>query len=790
MNAEGSVVWDLISRDRSSATNERVGRSFDDLSGRTSRFGSVVGALAGAAKYGAVALGGLATAAGVMGVKTLASLETTQIGFETLLGSAKKANDYITWMKKFAEKTPFELEGLTDSARLLLGVGASAKESKQILQSFGDTAGAVGMSQARFQAVMLATSQMISSGKVNLGDLNQLVTNGIPVWKLLSEAMGKPVPVLRDMISKGELMTDEMLPALMKEMNKDYGGAMERQAGTLTGMWSTFMDTINLGLADALLPFQDEIKTGLGKAIEVVGSTFRKIPGWVDTARDAVGRLKLGDLFDDAKDAFERAKAWGGKVLDGINAAIETGDWKPLGEFLGGELRKALASAWDGLGDLAAEVDWLEIGKTVGATAIPFAIGFLETLFDPLMEGEFWKKHWDSVLLAAVSFVPFGKAGTSLGVRVLEKIGLKEGLIHGMATGFQKAMGWAVGAVWGVVKWIGRQFGRGFQKTSGEAASRARGFVKDIIETGILKALYAKDKVMDAAGKVIGWIPKKAGELVGWAVGKLEKIGRDIIGGLISGIRGKITDLKNAVTEAANAIPEWLKEKLHIKSPSRITMLIGRDVVRGLVKGITDNTGQAQRAVEKLTEVVGRALDRHRQKLSDLKASYRDVKGGIVDAFRMDLSGAGTTMSDILANYRDRASSGKRMASVIARLRKMGLRNDLLQQLAEQGPEGLAQANAILGSGRSGIRDLNALQKQINGYGAAAGTTVANQRYADAIRAETRAVRALERIQRDVREELRELNRALKDGKKHIDAAMLRRELYRLLKQGAALGAK
>ena len=785
------MVWDLISRDRSTATNERVGRSFDDLSGRTARFSGVVGALAGAAKYGAVALGGLATAAGITGVKTLASLETTQIGFETLLGSAKKANDYITWMKKFAEKTPFELEGLTDSARLLLGVGASAKESKQILQSFGDTAGAVGMSQARFQAVMLATSQMISAGKVNLGDLNQLMTNGIPVWKLLSEAMGKPVPVLRDMISKGELMTDEMLPALMKEMNKDYGGAMERQAGTLTGMWSTFMDTINLGLADALLPFQDEIKTGLGKSIEVVGATFKKIPGWVDTAVTAVEKLKLGDLFEDAKDAFERAKAWGGKVVDGINAAIQTGDWKPLGEFLGGELRDALTSGLDAIATWAEGVDWFEIGKYVGKTAFPFFWGFVETLFDPDTQSDVLREHWKSILVSSLAFIPIPSGqGGSIATRILAKLGFEKGLIAGMARGIEKAMGWAVGAVWKAVKWIAGQFGRGFEKSSGQVAGRAAGFVKDIVETGILKALYAKDKVAGAVGSLLGWIPKTAGRLVGWVAGQLEAVGRYIIGGLIQGIRSKLGELRDSVFEAANAIPSWLRKKLETRSPSRVTMLIGRDVVRGLVKGITDNTGQAQRAVEKLTEVVGRALDRHRQKLADLKASYRDVKGGIVDAFRMDLSGAGTTMSDILANYRDRASSGKRMASVISRLRKMGLRNDLLQQLAEQGPEGLAQANAILSGGRSGIRDLNALQKQINSYGAAAGTTVANQRYADAIRAETRAVRALERIQRDVREELRELNRALKDGKKHIDAAMLRRELYRLLKQGGALGAK
>ena len=86
---------------------------------------------------------------------------------------------------------------------------------------------------------MLAVSQSISAGTIKLGDMNQLMTNGIPAWKLMSEAMGKLVPVLQDMISKGELLSADVLPKMFAEMHKDYGGAMAQQAPDFGGLWST-----------------------------------------------------------------------------------------------------------------------------------------------------------------------------------------------------------------------------------------------------------------------------------------------------------------------------------------------------------------------------------------------------------------------------------------------------------------------------------------------------------------------------------------------------------------------
>ena len=123
------------------------------------------------------------------GLETAASMQQAKIGFETLLGSAQKSEKFVSDLSKFAANTPFEFPGLVDSSRTLLGVGVAAKDVVPMLTDFGDAAGALAINQDAFQRIMLATSQSIAAGKFQVGDLNQLMNNGLPVWTLLSKAI-------------------------------------------------------------------------------------------------------------------------------------------------------------------------------------------------------------------------------------------------------------------------------------------------------------------------------------------------------------------------------------------------------------------------------------------------------------------------------------------------------------------------------------------------------------------------------------------------------------------------
>jgi tape measure domain-containing protein len=248
------------------------------LAGVGDQFGEFAGAAMGPLGAVTAGVGLLAGQAVNMGVRTAASMEQAQIGFQTLLGSEQKAQVFLADLQQFAAKTPFELPGLIEASRTLLGVGLNANQTKAALLAFGNASSAVGVGQENFQRVMVAVSQSIGTGRFQTEELNQVTENGIPIWTILSRAMGKPVPELRNLASHGRLLTKDVLPLLERQMNKDYGGAMERQSRSLSGVWSTFMDTLNIGMANVMQPLIPLMTTGLTAATNVFAGALSAIP--------------------------------------------------------------------------------------------------------------------------------------------------------------------------------------------------------------------------------------------------------------------------------------------------------------------------------------------------------------------------------------------------------------------------------------------------------------------------------------------------------------------------------
>lgn len=63
--------------------------------------------------------------------------------------------------------------------------------------------------------------------------------------------------------------------------------------------------------------------------------------------------------------------------------------------------------------------------------------------------------------------------------------------------------------------------------------------------------------------------------------------GRDLIGGLIEGIKSKAADLVRTIKEGVtDLIPQWIKDKLKIGSPSKVMMGLGEDTMEGYTIGL------------------------------------------------------------------------------------------------------------------------------------------------------------------------------------------------------------
>jgi len=91
------------------------------------------------------------------------------------------------------------------------------------------------------------------------------------------------------------------------------------------------------------------------------------------------------------------------------------------------------------------------------------------------------------------------------------------------------------------------------------------------------------EKMQAAKGKIVEIWNQAKSFLTGI---NLASIGKDIIQGLINGIKSKLGAIKNAMKDAADAITGKVKSLLQIKSPSRVLMKLGNHVGEGLAIGI------------------------------------------------------------------------------------------------------------------------------------------------------------------------------------------------------------
>jgi tape measure domain-containing protein len=249
--------------------NAKTGSSFDKLGkiGKKS-LKIVAGAIAGVS----AAIGGAIGATAKFGISFNAAMEQSQMAWETLLGGAKEAKQMIQDLQKLGAKTPFEFEGLDQSAKLLKAMGFNAKDIIPTLTTLGDAVSAVGGGQDMLEGVARAIGQMQTKGKVSAEEMMQLAEQGIPAWQLMAKNMGMSTQELMKMSSQGKIMAKDAIPALIKGLNEEFGGAMDKQSKTWSGMISTIKDNLKMLTGQLTQPLFDAAEKYLPKVIDKINS--------------------------------------------------------------------------------------------------------------------------------------------------------------------------------------------------------------------------------------------------------------------------------------------------------------------------------------------------------------------------------------------------------------------------------------------------------------------------------------------------------------------------------------
>lgn len=208
--------------------------------------------------------------------------------------------------------------------------------------------------------------------------------------------------------------------------------------------------------------------------------------------------------------------------------------------------------------------------------------------------------------------------------------------------------------------------------------SKAMSGVKTVVETGWNKAKSFLEKI------------------------NLIEIGKNIIEGLIKGIKSLAGKIGSAVKSVANGIPSAFKKILGIHSPSRVMRdEVGYWITEGLAKGIKANTNAEKAAKEKAQAIV----KTYKNKLKELDTKYS--AGMIstktyVDSLKKlqktygDISGATTTIQSkiIKANSKQALKEQKERQAKQAALAKSF--NDQMTKLSYQYNAGIISDSAYI----------------------------------------------------------------------------------------------
>ena len=243
----------IIAEDKASDVLKQTGKAVDDAGKKAKEAG---GAFEGMGKTMASIAGGLGLQMGLQAVvgglknavigsfELAAALETTKVGFTTMLGSGEAAQGMLDNLKAFADTTPFEFADLTEAASKMIAMGTAAEDVIPTLTTVGDTAAGLGLGKAGIDRITLALGQMGAKGKSGGDDLRQLAEAGVPAMKYLADGAGVSTAEMAKLVEKGLVPAKEGVKVLLANMKEDFGGLMAKQADTASGKLSTMKDAM------------------------------------------------------------------------------------------------------------------------------------------------------------------------------------------------------------------------------------------------------------------------------------------------------------------------------------------------------------------------------------------------------------------------------------------------------------------------------------------------------------------------------------------------------------------
>lgn len=272
--------------------HDRINKSIGVWNKNVGNYASGLQNIAGALGWAGV------TFAMVNGLKatfdTIKAYDVLLRALEQVTDSQAQFASELGFLKEISEDYGLNLRQTTDDYVKFL---ASAKETtltltqqRSIFSSVSKASASLGLSAEDTSGTLRALNQIMSKGKVQAEELRGQLGDRIPgAFQIMAKALNVTTSELDEMLKRGEILADEVLPKFAAEMERSFGIENTERIETLNGalnrlsnVWDEFIIGIDKGdgaiskLVRGSLDTLTKMIKALGVATKGVSETQRE----------------------------------------------------------------------------------------------------------------------------------------------------------------------------------------------------------------------------------------------------------------------------------------------------------------------------------------------------------------------------------------------------------------------------------------------------------------------------------------------------------------------------------
>ncbi len=306
-------------------------------------------------------------------LKLAGEMEQAQIAMEFFTESAKKGQKFLERLQAFAAKTPFEFPDVRQAAiglmplyKNMYGVDKAMDETIRTIRAFGDAAGYTGAGIQGMNLALLGFRQIGTMGKLSMEELRQVTENLLIPMDIVLKELGLTGDALEDLGKRG-IPAKTAMEAIVRALEKNFAGGMEKMSKSLLGLTSTVKDTARLTVTAFGAGMAEPVRRVLLDITGLTDYTSDKYKAFQKKLEDAGRKVgeRIESIYNRLKQFWSRLSTdpefqkmgFGDKLLYLLDLAIDK-----INKWLDGEGGKKMEKAFEKIGSIAARA-WLRALK-------------------------------------------------------------------------------------------------------------------------------------------------------------------------------------------------------------------------------------------------------------------------------------------------------------------------------------------------------------------------------------------------------------------------------------------